>query len=85
MDSRNRVWRLFLVIAERIECMSRAGVPPTQVPQNKCYPCGESEHTKDSAKDNSSLVRSGAANRISVFSWATFATASTGARRLASF
>lgn len=44
-DRRNRVLRLFLVIAERIKRMSRAGVPPAQVPQNTCYPCGESEHT----------------------------------------
>jgi hypothetical protein len=70
------VWRIFLVIAERIKCMSRAGMPPAQVPQNKCYPCGESEHTKDSAKGNSNLVRSGTAKRIFVVSWATFATAS---------
>jgi hypothetical protein len=68
------VWRLFFVIAERIKCMFRAGVPLAQVPQNKCYPCGESEHTKDSAKGNSSLVRSGAAKRILFVSWATIIT-----------
>ena len=66
--------------------MSRAGMLPAQVPHNKCYPCSESEHSKESDKRNSRLVRSRAVKRIFVVSWATVATttASAGARRLAS-